>query len=198
MQAYKKLPLLHPYNSEQCLCSARFKTNPILKEARMANLDKFNENPQQQLLEEVKGARCVMLGSTDPEHHMQPMAPQIDPDNRVVYFYSDNKSELGEAIMKNPGMVHMCHIDKDYQACVRGHLAVHTDPAIVDKFWNPIVSAWYPGGKTDPKLIMLRFLPDEAAIWASTGNPLKFMYEVAKANIKDTEADMGEMKVIDL
>lgn len=162
----------------------------------MANLDKFEDNPQDQLLESLKDARCVMLGSTDPDHHMQPMSPQIDPDNRVIYFYSDNKSELGEAVLKKPGTVHMCHIDKDYQACVRGHLTVHTDPLIVDKFWNPIVSAWYPGGKADSKLIMLRFQPAEAAIWASSGNPLKFMYEIAKANIKDEQANMGDMKIV--
>ena len=62
----------------------------------MANLEKFHENPQKQLLEELQDAMCVMLGSTDEDEHMQPMTPQIDPDESVIYFYSDRFSELGK------------------------------------------------------------------------------------------------------
>lgn len=55
----------------------------------MANLKKFEQNPQRQLLEEIKGTRCVMLGSPDHDQHMQPMAPQVDEESGIIYFYSD-------------------------------------------------------------------------------------------------------------
>jgi general stress protein 26 len=160
----------------------------------MANLKKFEENPQRQLLEEIKGARCVMLGSPVPDAHMQPMAPQVDEDAGVIYFYSDNTSELGQAIMARPASVHLCHIDKDYQACVKGMLTPHNDAAIIEKFWNPVVEAWYPGGKTDPKMLMLKFEPKDAAVWASDKSTIGFLYEVAKANLTGTTPDMGKTK----
>lgn len=165
----------------------------------MASLKKFEDNPQEQLLEELKSARCVMLG-TPHEHdkHMQPMSPQIDVDDQAIYFYSDNTSELGQAVIKGSGKTHMCHIDDDYQACVSGILSVHDDPETVEKFWNPIVAAWYPGGKTDPKLMMLKFVPIDAAIWATDKSTIGFVYEVAKANIKNELPDMGDMKVVNL
>jgi len=164
----------------------------------MADLKKFDENPQQQLLEEIKGARCVMLGSPDHDQHMQPMAPQVDLDAGVIYFYSDNTSELGSTIMARPASVHMCHIEKDYQACVKGMLSPHNDPATIEKFWNPMVDAWYPGGKTDPKMLMLKFEPHDAAVWASDKSSIGFMFEVAKANIKGEMPDMGKSKEIQL
>lgn len=160
----------------------------------MASLKKFEENPQRQLLEEIKGACCVMLGSPVRDAHMQPMAPQVDIDTGVIYFYSDNTSELGEAILQQPASVHMCHIEKDYQACVKGKLSPHNDPAIIDKFWNPVVEAWYPGGKADPKMLMLKFEPENAAVWASDKSTIGFMYEVAKANMTGTTPDMGKTK----
>jgi general stress protein 26 len=160
----------------------------------MADLKTFNENPQRQLLEEIKGSRCVMLGNPAPGAHMQPMAPQVDADAGVIYFYSDNTSDLGKAVLKGGAIVHMCHMESDYQACVKGSLTATNDRAIIDRFWNPIVDAWYPGGKDDPKMLLLRFDPIDAAIWASDKNPLTFAYEIAKANITDEEPDLGKMK----
>ncbi len=164
----------------------------------MANLKKFEENPQRQLLEEIKGTRCVMLGSPDQDQHMQPMAPQVDEDAGIIYFYSDNTSELGKAVLKSPCIVHMCHIDGDYQACVRGTLHPYQDKSTIDKFWSPMVDAWYPGGKDDPKMLMLKFVPHDAAIWASDKSTIGVMFEVAKANIKDETPDLGKTKQVQL
>lgn len=164
----------------------------------MADLKKFDEAPQRQLMEEIKGARCVMLGSPDHHAHMQPMAPQVDQEAGIIYFYSDNTSELGQAILKSPGEVHMCHIGKDYQACVRGILHPHKDRATIEKFWGPMVDAWYPGGKTDPKMLMLKFVPHDAAVWASDKSALSVMFEVARANLADETPNLGKTKEIQL
>ncbi len=162
----------------------------------MANLKKFDTDPQRQLLTEIKSARCVMLGSPDHDAHMQPMAPQVDVDGGIIYFYSDNTSELGSTIQARPGPVHLCHMDNDYQACVRGMLSPHNDMATIDRFWSPMVDAWYPGGKTDPKLLMLKFEPEHAAVWASDKSTIGFMFEVAKANVTGKTPDMGKTKEI--
>ncbi|MGB6231293.1 MAG: pyridoxamine 5'-phosphate oxidase family protein [Litorimonas sp.] len=175
----------------------------------MADLKDFETRPRVQLLEEIKGARCVMLGSPSADEHMQPMAPQIDKasiesvaagEDSVIYFFSDNMSDLGRAVLAQPGArVMATHIGKDYQACVEGALSPASDPAaLIERFWNPIAASWYPGGQDDPKMLMLEFRPVEAAVWASTGNPLKFVFETAKANLTDTRPDLGKSKVIDV
>lgn len=173
----------------------------------MADLSKFETNPKLQLLEEIKEARCVMLGSPDRDEHMQPMAPQIDQEiidaardgaASVMYFFSDRTSDLGKAVLDQPGTrVMATHIGSDYQACIEGVLnPVEADPILIDRFWNPIAASWYPDGKQDLKLLMLRFDPITAGVWASTGNPLKIAYETIKANINDTEPSLGASKVI--
>jgi len=44
----------------------------------------------------------------------------------------------------------------------------------------------------DPKLTMLALKLDDGEIWASTGNPLKFGWEIAKANLSDDkQPDIG-------
>lgn len=164
----------------------------------MADLKKFDQNPQKQLFDEIKGARCVMLGSPEHQQHMQPMAPQVDEEAGVIYFYSDNTSELGSTILARPGEVHMCYMTKDYQACVKGMLSPHTDMATIEKHWSPIVDAWYPEGKTDPKMLMLKFEPSDAAVWASDKSAVGFMFEVAKANVTGEMPNLGKSKEIQL
>lgn len=163
----------------------------------MADLSDFKENPQKHLLEQLSKARCVMLGSPNPSEHMQPMSPQLDDEliqtePGTIYFYSDRSSDLGKAVLANPTNVMMTYMTKDYQACVSGYLSSVTESGLVERFWNPIVSSWYPGGTTDANMLMLKFELKDAALWASSGNPLKFLYETAKANLTDTLPDVGE------
>ena len=158
----------------------------------MASESDFETDPQGQLLEHIKGARCVMLGSTHEGEHMQPMAPQVDTDlGQRVWFYSDNTSDLGKAVMESPGTVMATLVEKDYQACIRGRLVVEDDSSKIEHFWNPIAASWYPGGQNDPKMLMLRFEPMDAQVWVSTGNPVRFLYETVKANATDTLPDVG-------
>lgn len=163
----------------------------------MADLKAFKDNPQKQLLEHIQDARCVMLGSPNREEHMQPMAPQLDDDvidkhPGIIYFFSDKTSDLGRAVLTDNGPVMMTYMSKDYQACIRGKLYPSVNAEIIERFWSPVISSWYPGGKTDPNILTLRFEMEDAAIWASTGNPIKFFYETTKANLTDTTPDIGE------
>jgi len=41
---------------------------------------------------------------------------------------------------------------------------VDTDPAVIERLWNPFVAAWFEG-KDDPKLALLRLDPESAKIW---------------------------------
>jgi general stress protein 26 len=55
-------------------------------------------------------------------------------------------------------------------AAVHGNLSVDTDRAVVDRLWNRFVTAWYEGGKDDPKLALLRLDPDAGQIWADASS----------------------------
>lgn len=164
----------------------------------MASLDKFNENPQKQLLEHLKEARCVMLGTPHTDAHMQPMTPQVDVKAQDIYFYSSKSSDLGRAVLSQPGTVHMCLVEDDYQACIKGYLISHDDPETVEKYWSGVVAAWFLEGQKDKDLMMFKFVPHDASIWASDKNLLTFTYEIAKANIMDKRPDIGEQKNVEL
>jgi len=163
----------------------------------MADIEKLKENPKEQLFSHLDDLHMVMLGSPDPAQHMQPMAPEVDHETGTVWFYTRKSSDLVKALGGGTGDVHMCAVEKDYQACLMGELSVSHDEAKIEQFWSAPVAAWFEGGKTDPDLTMLRFRPKDASIWASDRNPITFAYEIAKANVKDKTPDVGERNSVD-
>jgi general stress protein 26 len=165
----------------------------------LADLKETKNNPQKQFWDVLDDVHDVMLGSPDPEQHMQPMAPQIARDEGKIWFYTKTGSDLVKAVRDKGGAVHMCAIsdNHDYHACVRGVLSENKSPKHIDRFWSSLVEAWFDGGKDDPELTMLCLNPDHARVWSSTGSNIKFGWEMAKANITDEEPEVGATADID-
>ena len=161
----------------------------------MTDLHKTRHQPIEQLFDILDDTHAVMLGLDKTGHSMQPMAPQVDEDRRGIWFFTKRDSELGSASANSAAnRARICAIspDHDYHACISGAVSEEADRTLIDKFWSPIVAAWFEGGKDDANLILLRFDPAEADIWASSDSVIRFAWEVAKANLTDEQPDVGE------
>ena len=44
--------------------------------------------------------------------------------------------------------------------------------ATIDRLWNRFVAAWYPGGKEDPTIVLIRLDPQSAEIWVDASSLL--------------------------
>lgn len=163
----------------------------------MADLEKLKNNPKEQIWSHLDDVRFVMLGSPDRNQHMQPMAPQVDEEAGVVWFYTDKTTDLVRAVRDLPDDVHMCISESDYQACLRGSLSEHTDDDTIDRFWSSTVAAWFEGGRADENLTMLKFTPKDAAIWAETKNPVTFAWEIQQSKRKGRTPDVGDREKVD-
>ena len=42
---------------------------------------------------------------------------------------------------------------------------------MIDRLWNPFIAAWFDG-KNDPKLVLLRFDPENAEVWLNESSML--------------------------
>ena len=67
-----------------------------------------------------------------------------------------------------------------------------------DRYWNPTVAAWYPDGKDDPSLTLLRFNVSDAEVWISKGSAIRLAWEVAKAKSQRHDARCRHTKHLDL
>jgi len=115
------------------------------------------------LWKKISQSPFVMVGLTDEGQHSEPLTAQLDKDQAdTLWFFigKDNRLTKGGAAMAQ--FVSKGH---DYFACLAGRVRVHNDSAIVEKLWSRQAEAWFPGGKNDPNLALLRFDIDSAELW---------------------------------
>lgn len=158
----------------------------------MVNLSKTRNDPLQQLWDILDESHAGMLGVQDSGQHMQPMAPYVEKETNSIWFYTKTDSDLVKAV-RTGDRAQFCVVSKDhdYHACLTGALDEVQSRDHIEKFWSPVVAAWFEHGKDDPSLTMLQLRIDDVSIWASSNSSLRFGWEVAKANLTGREPDVG-------
>jgi general stress protein 26 len=106
----------------------------------------------------------VMLQLDADPDSAAPMTASLDKDaNHAIWFFTkrDNRfAEMGPATATYAGKGH------DLFARFSGVLTEETSRERLEKQWSNFVEAWYPGGKDDPNLLMLRMDLGDASIWS--------------------------------
>lgn len=158
------------------------------------------EAAEKRLWSEIDKLHTGMLGIVDGEpQHFQPMTAFADREAGRIWFFTRTDTDMAQDVATaRQAMFIMQSKDQEMQACISGQLVQQLDRAKLEEFWNPHVSAWYPEGKDDPRLTMLCLQADEARIWLSEVGPIRYMFEVAKANTMGKEPDIGGVADVQL
>jgi len=117
----------------------------------------------------VRSDRTMMLGLPGVENgHSQPMTAQLDgkAERGPIWFFASKDADFVTAMgPSHRAVAHFVSKGHDLFASVDGEIFADNDRAVIDRLWNPMVAAWYEGGKADPKLQLLRFDPKDGQVW---------------------------------
>lgn len=150
---------------------------------------------ERRLWKEIQDEQIGMLGLAGSEQHFQPMTAFAEKDAGHIWFFTYKDTDLAA---QAGGKAMFVFQTKGLWACIDGRLSQQHDRARIDKYWNAVVAAWYPEGKDDPRLTLLRLDADEAAVWISEAGPVKFAWEIARANAQHRRPDLGGRADLDL
>jgi len=144
----------------------------------------------------LKSERTIMLGLADAnESGSRPMTVHFDGDKGPLWIFTSTESRMvGDAGAPGPAIATFTAKGHDLFASIQGTLSVDHDRATLDRLWNPYVAAWYEEGKTDPKLVLLRFDPVEARIWENASSIVagvrRLLGSDPKVDYRDKVADV--------
>lgn len=157
----------------------------------MSNAKKVQEHPEEELWRQLKHVHAGMLGIEGSKSHMQPMSQFLDREGSRLWFFTSRDSDLFRE-MGASAHAHFCVIGRhqDFHACLMGQLKESDDLAKKEELWTDIVAAWF-NGKDDPNAVLLSFDLIDAAIWASTQNPIKFAWEIERAKDSSATPEVG-------
>lgn len=153
---------------------------------------------EKRLWKDIEDHRTGMLGLMRDDQHFQPMTAYVERDANQVWFFTYKDTDLAEAVGATGGHAMFVYQGKDLQACIGGHLTVRHDPERIERYWSPVVAAWYPEGKDDPRLTLLCLDCEDAQVWVTEAGPLRFAFEIARANATKTRPDLGDRADLNL
>jgi general stress protein 26 len=159
----------------------------------MSIQDDVSVNPRQAVFDVLDGVRAGMLGLTGGAEGFRPMTHFADADSGLIWFISSTDTLFVQSLgMGEDADYVVISQDHDVHVSLRGKLYHLHNDAKLDELWSPLVSAWFEGGRDDPKIALLRFDPEVGDVWASSTSTLKFGFEVIRANLDpEHQPDIG-------
>lgn len=142
--------------------------------------------PQEQLYDVLKEFDHAMLvtRSLDGDMHARPMAvAELEPDADAFFVTSIESPKVVE-LQANPQATLTFQAPKRF-ATLRGTVEVLRDRTLLDRLWKEAWKVWFPKGKDDPSISVLKFKADYGELWDNAGaEGIKYAFQAAKAYVK--------------
>jgi general stress protein 26 len=146
-----------------------------------------------ELRAKVKPVRFAMFTTVDQHGHLtsQPMTNQeVDADGGL-WFFTNSNTDLWQNIVSSPKVnVSFAEPDDSVYVSISGVAERVVDRARIDELWNPMVAAWFPNGKDDPHVVLVKVVSKTVQYWDSKENKLTRMFEMAKAAITGSTPEL--------
>lgn len=159
------------------------------------------EGDLEKLREMVKDIDFCMLSTVDEEGdlHSRPMSVngEIDPDGDLWFFTGVSSHKVSE-ITKQPKVnVSFADPENQHYVSISGKAQLVRDRAKIEELWKPEFKMWFPEGKDDPEIALLRISLEKAEYWDSPSSTIGYALNFLSSLVSGKEADGGENKKIE-
>jgi general stress protein 26 len=131
----------------------------------------------------LKGFETAMLvtRARDGNMHARPMAVAEMRADADAYFVTSIDSPKIAEIYADADVLLTFQSAHQY-AAIYGRVNVVRDRALIDRLWKETWKAWFPRGRSDPAIALLRFDADRGELWNDLGmRGVQYAFEAAKA-----------------
>lgn len=113
--------------------------------------------------------------------HARPMVIASLDKEMNAFLLTDSGSVKVHEISENPRATLTFQGTRQF-AAVRGEVIISQDKALLDTLWKETWKIWFPLGKTDPNIAVLKFSAHEGEFWDNAGmQGIKYAYGAVKA-----------------
>lgn len=141
---------------------------------------------------------CMMVTQgVDGRLCSRPMAVQKpDKDGTLWFLTSLSSPKIGE-IAVNPGvLLSYAEPGKNNYVSIWGDATVVNDRAKIHELWSEMFVTWWPKGKDDPDICLIKVDPESAEYWDSPSSAFVVAFGYAKAKMTGKPEKFGENKVV--
>ncbi|MDY3558985.1 pyridoxamine 5'-phosphate oxidase family protein [Gemmata sp. JC673] len=148
------------------------------------------DNKLRELLEEF-GLAMLVTRAADGQLHGRPMAlAAVEPDG-TLWFATDRHSGKMDELARD-GHVVVTMQSRTKFVSLSGTAAPVEDRAKVAQLWKVEWKVWFPGGKDDPNIVLLRVDGKTGEYWDNSGTSgVKYLIEAGRALITGSRPEVG-------
>ncbi|PRD48681.1 pyridoxamine 5'-phosphate oxidase family protein [Sphingobacterium haloxyli] len=131
--------------------------------------------------------------------HAVPMSRQeVDQEGNIWFLFS-SESETYQHL-QNTAKVSLLFSDvRNYSfLSINGTAEISQDTTQIEKYWNKMVEGWFDRGKEDPRIRVLKVVPNEAHYWDTKSNKLVTFFKVAARAVTGKNIETGEQGDLNL
>ena len=144
----------------------------------------------------VETIRIAMMTTIDEQGNLvsRPMAALQFDEQGDIWFFTNRTSPKVDQIEHVEQRVNVSFVsvsDADYVS-ISGAASEVDDRAKINELWNPQAKAWFPKGKDDPELTLLKVHTQMAEYWNSNDSTMVRFFQQASALITGSTPKMGE------
>jgi len=155
----------------------------------------------EKLRELVKDIDFCMLTTIDEQGdmHSRPMSANGEIDaNGDLWFFTGASSHKVSEVSKSPNVnVSFADPKNQHYVSISGAATLVRDRKKIDELWKPEFKMWFPEGKDDPEVALLRISLEKAEYWDSPSSTIGYALSFVSSLVTGKQPDFGENKKVE-
>lgn len=176
--------------------------NSLLQSIETMNDNQNKKENLHKLIDMIKDVDIAMMTTVEDDGSLRsrPMRTQKINDDGILWFFTGYESGKSHEIKDNDSHVNLSYSNPDDElyVSVSGKASLSKDKQKIDELWNPTLKAWFPEGKDDPNVGLIKVTIDKAEYWDAPNSTLIQLYGMAKAAITGERPDAGDNAKINM
>lgn len=156
------------------------------------------QDDREKLYELAKEVRIAMMTTleSDGSLHVRPMGNREADEQGNFWFFAAKDESVAKNIAANP-QVALGFSDPrgNTYVSISGTAELNDSRAMIEELWTPYLEAWFPKGKTDPNIVLIKVDPQRGEFWDSSASIIVNAIGFIKAKLGGGAAnDLGDTK----
>lgn len=134
------------------------------------------------LIKETKVALMTTFDVQSRMFHARPMMAQQAESNGTLWFFAQASSrKVGEIRANSHAQLTYADPKAHTWVSISGLATIENNRDKINELWTEVVRAWFPTGKDDPALVLIRFEAEDAEFWDAPGGHVANSFSYIKA-----------------
>lgn len=143
-------------------------------------------NELELLKNKIQDIEIAMMTTQEPDgdFHTRPMrAHEIDRDGYMWFFTYEDSNKVKEIRANNRVALGFADTGSETYVSTSGVAEVINDQRKIDELWNDTLKTWFPKGKDDPNICLIKVATHAGEFWDRPGGKMMTFVEMVKGAV---------------